>query len=204
MSRSKRKQKIHSLVSVQCWCLAISQEARPQSVQSQTSVTNVPTPPSPFIVMWWGTSLWPVWVSCVPSQAPGEGDVAEAALVLCQSRSAPLGWQQHLPRHQHSPARGAGENQLQLLQSQAGASVWVLRGVLNTAGRMWLCVHPWCLNSLPCRSHVAQWLQERAPPSALSAPLRLRSAEHHGRAPVHLGNQGGEGLCAQSLHVSHS
>lgn len=73
--------------------------------------------------MWWGTSLWPVWVSCVTSQAPGEGDVAEAALVLCQSRSAPLGWQQHLLGTSTALHVGLGENQLQLLQSQAGASV---------------------------------------------------------------------------------
>ena len=112
-------------------------------------MTNVPTPPSPFIVMCFGTCLWPVWVSCpgcVPSQSCApvswRGGFAEAALGTSTA--------QHV---------GLGENQPQLLQRQAGVSAcslelqvsleYLLRGVMSTAGRVWLCVHPWCLNFLP-------------------------------------------------------
>lgn len=52
------------------------------------------------------------------------------------------------------------------------------------------------------RSHAAQRLQEGPASRAVPTALRLRRPRHERRVPHHHGPQGGEGLCAQSLHVS--
>lgn len=52
------------------------------------------------------------------------------------------------------------------------------------------------------RSHAAQRLQEGPASRAVPTALRLRRPGHERRVPHHHGPQGGEGLCAESLHVS--
>lgn len=63
-----------------------------------------------------------------------------------------------------------------------------------SASRVWSAVAP--------RSHAAQRLQEGPASRAVPTALRLRRPRHERRVPHHHGPQGGEGLCAQSLHVS--
>lgn len=62
------------------------------------------------------------------------------------------------------------------------------------SSRVWSRVAP--------RSHAAQRLQEGPASRAVPTALWLRRARHERRVPHHHGPQGGEGLCAQSLHVS--